>query len=301
MARATADPKSGPGASGRAVQRAGDRPDGPASELTYLWDFDDGGANALGRNASHTYTRPGNYTATVTVTDRGGRVRHRGGRDHGRGSAGQRAAERAGGGESAVRRGAAAGIFSSSATDPDGDQVSTVWDFGDGVKAGGANIAHTYTQAGNYTAKVTVRTPGGLTATESVTITVDHGSGTRASGLTAEPRRVRAWPRARHQPLVGAPKSKGVRTDPQAGLRLRVACDTRRRAARGRCCSVSGERLGASKAVRIGAGKSRTVVVRLDRTVRRNLLAAMRQAGIRRLKATAVTKLASMKACAPSA
>ena len=34
-------------------------------------------------------------------------------------------------------------------------------------------------------------------------------------------------------------------------------------------------------------------MIRLDRTVRRNLVAAMRQAGIRRLKATAVTKVAS--------
>ena len=48
--------------------------DGPASELTYLWDFDDGGATAFGSDAEHTYRAPGTYTATVTVTDRGGKV-----------------------------------------------------------------------------------------------------------------------------------------------------------------------------------------------------------------------------------
>jgi hypothetical protein len=54
---------------------------------------------------------------------------------------------------------------------------------------------------------------------------------------------------------------------------------------------VSGERLGASRRLALDAGESRTLVVRLDRSVRRNLVAAMRQAGIRRLKAFAVTKV----------
>ncbi len=89
------------------------------------------------------------------------------------------------------------------------------------------------------------------------------------------------------------PRSKGVRSVIKRGLRLRVTCDDTEACRAKSVLRVSGERLGASKAVRIGAGKSRTVVIRLDRTVRRNLVAAMRQAGIRRLKATAVTKVAS--------
>jgi len=43
----------------------------------------------------------------------------------------------------------------------------------------------------------------------------------------------------------------------------------------------------AARSVRAGA--SRTIVVRLDRRVRRQLLAAMRKAGVRRLGATLVT------------
>ena len=55
---------------------------------------------------------------------------------------------------------------------------------------------------------------------------------------------------------------------------------------------LSGERVGASKRLRIKAGGSRTLVVRLKRNVRRNLLAAMRQAGIRRVTTTAITTIA---------
>ena len=59
VVRATADPKTGQAPLGVVVQRAGDRSRRPASQITYLWDFDDNGANAFGRNASHTYTRAG--------------------------------------------------------------------------------------------------------------------------------------------------------------------------------------------------------------------------------------------------
>ena len=66
-----ADPRSGVAPldvefSAQAIDADGDS----ASELTYMWDFGDGGANAFGRNAEHTYREPGTYTATVTATDR---------------------------------------------------------------------------------------------------------------------------------------------------------------------------------------------------------------------------------------
>jgi hypothetical protein len=91
------------------------------------------------------------------------------------------------------------------------------------------------------------------------------------------------------RPRVRAAKSKGVRSIIKRGLRLRVTCNEACRARS--VLRVSGERLGASKRLRLRAGQSRTLVVRLDRSVRRNLVAAMRQADIRRLKAYAVTKI----------
>ena len=47
---------------GTATDAEGDTP------LTYAWDFGDGGT-ATTLDASHTYTSPGTFTATLTVTD----------------------------------------------------------------------------------------------------------------------------------------------------------------------------------------------------------------------------------------
>ena len=71
------------------------------------------------------------------------------------------------------------------------------------------------------------------------------------------------------------------------GLRLRVSCEETCRARS--VLRISGERVGVSKRLRIGAGGSRTIVAQLSRNVRRNLIAAMRQAGMKRVTVTAIT------------
>ena len=49
-------------------------------------------------------------------------------------------------------------VFDASASkDPDGGIVSYDWDFGDGTKASGIEVAHTYEKPGSYTAKLVVR------------------------------------------------------------------------------------------------------------------------------------------------
>lgn len=74
-----------------------------------------------------------------------------------------------------------AGISFSSAgsSDSDGTIVSYNWNFGDGNSSTAANPSHAYTQAGSYTAQLTVTDDGGATdiATASVTITDVAGSG----------------------------------------------------------------------------------------------------------------------------
>ena len=47
--------------------------------------------------------------------------------------------------------------FEANAVDPDGDELSYVWNFGDGtVQIGGATASHTYTSGGSFTASVEV-------------------------------------------------------------------------------------------------------------------------------------------------
>jgi hypothetical protein len=186
--------------------------------------------------------------------------------------------------------------FTSASSDPDGDRLASVWDFGNGDQAGGESATYTYATPGTYTARVTVRDPRGLTDSDTVQITVGGTAG--AGGGGAPPPAVQPVPEAggvagedaEVRPVVVAPRAQKVRRVVRRGLRVRVNCQDACRVSS--VLRLSGRRLGASKAaLRIGAGGSRTIVLRLDRNVRRNLLAAMRQAGVKRLRTTLVTKI----------
>jgi PKD repeat protein len=62
----TADPKTG--TSPLTVQFSSQARDPDGDDLLYVWEFGDGG-KAAGSTATHTYTTPGTYTATLTVRD----------------------------------------------------------------------------------------------------------------------------------------------------------------------------------------------------------------------------------------
>jgi PKD repeat protein len=63
--------------------------------------------------------------------------------------------------------------FSSAGShDADGTIASQVWDFGNGTRLGGAEVSHTYTTAGTFTATLTVTDDKGATDVTSVVITV---------------------------------------------------------------------------------------------------------------------------------
>ena len=65
--------------------------------------------------------------------------------------------------------------FSSAGSrDPDGDALSYKWEFGDGQSSTAANPSHTYTAAGNYTAKLTVSDGRGLSANATVAISAGN-------------------------------------------------------------------------------------------------------------------------------
>jgi len=67
--------------------------------------------------------------------------------------------------------------FTSTCTDPDGNCVSYLWDFGDGSPTSSlANPTHTYSTAGYYTARLTVTDDNGATAYTNIRITVNRPS-----------------------------------------------------------------------------------------------------------------------------
>ncbi len=73
-----------------------------------------------------------------------------------------------------VQTGTALG-FSSTSTDPDGDALTLSWDFGNGVRGGGASIAHVYPKAGSFMVKLTAADgKGGVSSFEkAITVTAN--------------------------------------------------------------------------------------------------------------------------------
>ena len=66
------------------------------------------------------------------------------------------------------------GLSASGSSDPDGSIAGYAWNFGDGSPpAAGLTTSHVYTSAGTYTAQLTVTDNSGLSATKSLTITVN--------------------------------------------------------------------------------------------------------------------------------
>jgi PKD repeat protein len=66
--------------------------------------------------------------------------------------------------------------FVANATDADGDALNVTWEFGDGQTAVGANVSHTYTIAGQFTARVTAKDPAGAMASATLNITATPGA-----------------------------------------------------------------------------------------------------------------------------
>ncbi|HWK29748.1 MAG TPA: PKD domain-containing protein [Solirubrobacter sp.] len=154
-------------------------PNGDA--VSYEWDFGDGSAKATSKNPTHTYTQTGEFTATVKVTD-----------SHGDSTTANVLVKVSPRSNQAPTVDAAADpvsgtspltvSFSGTVRDPDGDGMSIVWDFGDGLFGAGPNTTHTYTAPGVYTATLTATDSRGASTSKSVTITVTAAQGANNGG-----------------------------------------------------------------------------------------------------------------------
>jgi PKD repeat protein len=152
-------------------------PDGSIS--SYAWSFGDG-SRAWGPAPTHTYSSPGTYSVTLTVTD----------------SSGQRSSVTQ---QLTVSRGPTATFTVSAAQLVEGTSVSFdgtasatgglgaalqsyAWSFGDGATATGPSATHTYTTPGNHTVTLTVSDTAGGRSTASRTIFVADEPPTVAFG-----------------------------------------------------------------------------------------------------------------------
>lgn len=128
--------------------------DSDGTIVGYQWEFGDG-STATGQTTSHTYNAPGEYTATLTVTDNDDlsstetvniSVLNRS-------PIAQALVDQTEGTSPLT-----VSFNGSSSYDPDlsGEIVSYLWDFKDGTTSNEANPVHTYTAAGDFAASLTV-------------------------------------------------------------------------------------------------------------------------------------------------
>jgi PKD repeat protein len=146
-------------------------PDAGGSISTYNWSFGDN-TSASVQNPSHTYTSPGVYTVTLTVTD-----------DLGVSSSASTtitidAVPSVTFTPSAnpVTAGSTVAFNAGGSSDSYGTITSYNWNFGDGTTATGAAPSHAYASPGTYTVSLTVTNDAGQSATQTGTITVNSAA-----------------------------------------------------------------------------------------------------------------------------
>ncbi len=144
---------------------------GEAGEsLSYTWDFGDG-TTGEGAQATHSYKKGGQYTATLMVND-------------GQGTPVSEAVDRVKvtinsqpSAEIKAVKISCAGdevqLDASASSDADGDGLKYTWDFGDGTTGSGSKTSHRYTKGGSYRVSVTVDDgKGGSCSSNSTSTTV---------------------------------------------------------------------------------------------------------------------------------
>lgn len=130
----------------------------------YAWDFGDGSTGS-GKTATHTYAKPGSFTAMLTVTDA----------LNASASTQQTVTIAAGVPVAAFTFTdvyLAVNFDGSSSTDTGATITGWAWKFGDSATATGKTAAHTYSATGSYTATLTVTDSTGQTASVSHTVSV---------------------------------------------------------------------------------------------------------------------------------
>lgn len=137
----------------------------PEGKLTgYAWDFGDG-TTANTAITDHSYSAPGEYTVTLTVTDDTGQT--------------HQATQQVVVEEAPVEPPDATFTVNcqqlqcdfSAVTNAEPDGVQYAWDFGDGQSGTGANTTHTYAEGGTFSVTLTATDANGVVGSRTETAT----------------------------------------------------------------------------------------------------------------------------------
>ena len=181
VASATANPQQG--TAPLTVNLNGSATDPEGDSLSYSWDFGDGNT-ANNASATHIYTSAGTYIATLTVTDSANNM------DTVSFTITVSQADNqppvASATVNPLQGSAPLTVnLNGSATDPEGDNLSYSWDFGDGNASNDAVTTHTYSNAGTYSVILTVTDSAGNTDIATVVVTVTDSNAVTAYVLDA--------------------------------------------------------------------------------------------------------------------
>jgi len=126
-------------------------PDGKIT--SYRWLFSDSTEPVMGAEVRRRFDKAGIYTAQLTVTDDSGAINSTASAEV-RITVNHPPAAKAG--EDIETNELTIAFDAAKSVDADGDALTYQWDFGDGQKASGARVSHTYKEGGNYTVVLTV-------------------------------------------------------------------------------------------------------------------------------------------------
>jgi PKD repeat protein len=180
--------------------------DPEGSALTYLWTFADS-TTATTARATKVFPSAGSHTATVRVTDAQGFYTDSTVSFTVTSNSAPTISSLKSSALTLVSPGKFA--FTATATDPNKQLLTYAWSFSNGTTASGAAVTKTFTQVGTQTATVTVSDPGGLTATQtiSVQVTENHAPTVTASTTSST---------TQAAPALFALKAVGADVDKQA-------------------------------------------------------------------------------------
>ncbi len=143
--------------------------------VQYSWNFGDGTSPAVSASpiATHAFTQNGSFTVTLTVTDNEGLTGTASSSVTLGGSQAPTASFTFSPSKPSI--GQTVTFNSSASFDPDGQIVEYTWDWGDGsspVVTSSATTQHSFSAAGTFSVKLTVRDNDGLVGDVTVSVTV---------------------------------------------------------------------------------------------------------------------------------